>query len=303
MRTQHIKYFKIAGITIQVNSAYPFGKDTFSKHIRLFETDRPEKNAIIINHNFYIPDHSVYHELLKNQVFKTEQWQVYQTRKNWMYKYTPHLPGDPDHTAIGIFNNEHNKADIYTDGIDKNKYQRCEFRALTLFNTDQILFSKLLCSRKGLIIHSNGFNINGNGILLTGKSGAGKSTLSGMLKQKGFEILCDDRMLVQKKSEHFYIFGNWCHGSVPDVSTTSMPLKAVFFLKQAPINKISLIEGAALKNKYIIKSMVNSFFTPEEWEMAFNTIEKLTTNVNFFMIEFNLTGEICDILEEHLKNK
>lgn len=63
-----------------------------------------------------------------------------------------------------------------------------------------------------------------------------------MLKDRGHNILCDDRMFTIQKEGGFRIYGSWCHGTVPDSSSMTAPLRAIFFLEQSKENAIDLIE-------------------------------------------------------------
>ncbi len=289
---KHTRFYEVAGITIEVTSDYPISENTFHPKFKLFETDKPGIDNVRINHHFHPP--KLPENLNKFERFKNNQWEIYKTGDNWIYKYRPFLPIDPDHRATGIFNMDYTHVDIYTDDFDKDRYKNYRSTALTLFNSDQIVFSKLLCDRQGLILHSNGFDVNGQGILLVGKSGAGKSTLSKMLKESGHQILCDDRMFVIKRNGTYWLSGHWCHGSVPDVSNHCVPLKAIFFLEQSTVNKATLIKNKNFITQNIIQAMIKSFLNTDEWEKFFLIIGELVKGIKAYRLKFDLSGEICD---------
>lgn len=294
----HTKYYKVAGITVRINSDFPITDKTFDQKFKLFETMGPGNDNIIINHHFYWPDNLG--TILKNEIYKKNQWQIFKTKDAWIYKYHPLISGEPEYRAIGVFNENHTCLDVYTDQITQTKYQDNRFKSLTLFNNDQILFAKLLCARQGLIIHSNGFDINGNGILLTGVSGSGKSTLSQMLKERGFQILCDDRMFVRKMKDNYFIHGNWCHGAVQELSTGMAPLKAIFFLEQSDENHIAALNDKSELIQRIMQAMVKPFLDSNEWHTAFLIIEDLIKNVSWYKLRFDLSGKICNQIIELL---
>ncbi|MBU1344822.1 MAG: hypothetical protein KKE44_19230 [Proteobacteria bacterium] len=290
----NVKYYAVAGITIQVNSDLPITENTFHPRFKLFEVDGPGVDNVVIHHHFYLPDPLLKnHDSQKNEIYKKDQWQIYKTNDAWIYKFHPVFPDDPDHSAVGIFNLNHRHVDIYTCDIDKVKYANHHFNALTLFNSDQVLFSKILSDRNGLIIHSNGFDMDGNGILLAGRSGAGKSTLSKMLKADNMKILCDDRMFIARPGTDFWIYGNWCHGSVPDISQGSAPLKAIFFLKQSKTNQIVLFKDVSALIPLLMKSIVKPFLDKEGWDKTLTTIKDLIETIPCYQLEFDLSGNIC----------
>lgn len=297
----NVKYYKTAGITVQVNSDFQITENTFHPKFKLFQINGPGKDTIVIHHHFHSPDLFENSNLIENEIYNKDPWQIFKTKDLWIYKYTPSLTETSGYPVIGVFNNDHTAIKIYAPGIDETRYKKSRFSALTLFNSDQILFSKLLCERKGLILHSNGFDISGNGILLTGKSGVGKSTLSNMLKNKGFTILCDDRMFIKQK-EAFYIYGSWCHGTVPDVSSNFAPLKAIFFLEQSKHNLIQRINNKNEIFQKLITSVVRPFLGREEWHLTLKTLETIVNSTKCYKIKFDLSGEICDLISELFNN-
>ena len=298
----HVKYYQASGITIQVNSDFPIGENTFHPKFKLFEVNGHGEDNVTIRHHFHLSDYLTDKKTYNNQIYQNESWNVFRTDNSWIYKYNP-LPvektGSP---VIGLFNNNHTAIDIYAPDIDEIRYKEGNFNALTLFNSDQLLFSKLLCDRKGLILHSNGFDIFGNGILLTGKSGAGKSTLSKMLKKRGFQILCDDRMFIKQKDK-FYLYGNWCHGTVPDVSSITVPLKAIFFLEKSKNNLIQKIDDKKTIFPQLLTSVVRPFLSRKEWNSTLITLEAIVDSTRCYKIKFDLSGQICQIIDELFKNK
>jgi len=290
------KFYKVAGITIQVTSAYPISENTFHPKFKQFEVPGPGSDNVMIYHHFNLPKSVDTIEAGGKEIYHKNQWQIFKTDETWIYRYTSLSPENLVENAIGIMSNDYRSIHIYTENLSREKYSRAGFAALTLFNTDQMIFTKLLSDRNGVMIHSNGFNINGNGVLLAGVSGSGKSTLTAMLKKQGHEILCDDRMFVRKIEDEFCIFGNWCYGSHPDVSSSSAPLKGFLFLKKATQNRIKEITQPDRIAAHLLKVIVKPLLDVDGWEKYFATIEELRKKTRFFQIEFDLSGNICDVL-------
>ena len=292
----NVKYYKTAGITFQVISDFSIHEKTFHPKFELFETYGPGNDNIIIRHHFFSPDLSKILDSTEKVIYNQDQWKIVMAGNFWIYKYTPVYPEDIGYPAMGVFNKNHSLIDIYSPDISQQIYNTGQFEALTLFNSDQVLFSKLLCDRNGIIIHSNGFDIHGKGILLAGKSGAGKSTLSNMLKQNGFQIFCDDRMFVLKEKQQLNLHGNWCHGTVPDVSPGSVLLGSIFFLEQSKINSIEPLDDKKEILQEIIQSMVKPVLTGDGWGETLAVIDAIVSNIQCFRLKFDLSGNICDIL-------
>jgi len=57
-----------------------------------------------------------------------------------------------------------------------------------------------------LIIHGAGLHMNHVGYLMVGQSGAGKSTLSGLARQAGAHVIQDDRIVLRKIKNKWFMF-------------------------------------------------------------------------------------------------
>jgi hypothetical protein len=297
------KFYKTAGITVEVRSEFPISENTFHPKFRKFEVDGPGEDNVLIQHYFHPPPPLFETGLDVEEVYDKDQWRIFRVGNAWRYDFKSILPIDPGHRATGIFNEDYTSLSVYTNDFDITSYQNAVFSSLTLFNNDQVLFAPLLCNRNGLILHSNGFDINGNGVLLAGASGVGKSTLSGMLKKHGFNILCDDRMFVTSENSGYKIHGNWCHGTVPDTGTGSLPLKAILFLEQSKNDAIEEIVDRKGIARYLLQTLVHPFLEPSGWDKTFNVIERLVRGVECYRLKFNLSGTICHMINQHFYNR
>ena len=291
-------YFKTAGITVELCSDWPVSQHTFHSKFDLFRTNAPGKDTITLHHHFQQPDYIT--EALKSApvLYQQDHWTIRRGDDTWLYQYTPLTSSDPGCKAVGVFSNDHRRTDIYAASLEEKSYQKGRFGALTLFNTDQVLFAKLLCDRGGLIMHANGFVMDGSGFLLAGMSGAGKSTLSGMLKKRGLDILCDDRMFISPLDGQFWIHGNWCHGTEPSVANLSAPLKAIFFLEQAGQNSAVQCHSPTQKNHQLLQSLVKAFMPPEDWERTLSAVGKISKQISCYTLKFDLSGTVFKIIQD-----
>ncbi len=289
----NVKYYKTAGITVEVRSDFPISENSFHEKFRKFEVSGPGEDNVIIRHHLHLPDFPSENIPGGVELYNKNQWRIYRADGKWIYQFRPIMPTDPAHSATGIFNEDYTTLSVYTNDFTPSAYQNARFPALTLFNNDQIMFAPLLCNRNGVILHSNGFDINGNGILLAGISGVGKSTLSRMLKRNGFKILCDDRMFLTRDTFDFWIHGNWCHGTVPDTATGYAPLKAILFLEQSSINTIEQIQDRKSVVHSLLHALVQPFLVPSGWEKTFDIIKEIVKRVDCYRVKFDLSGDIC----------
>jgi len=289
----HQRYYKIADITIQVESDLPINDKTFHPKFRPFEADGPGDDTIAIRHHFSLPD--LRKKNLGKEVYRKPPWAIYKKGDSWVYLGISPAQGDKRlHRAV-VFNSGHSRARIYNDR--EETFIKGNLHSLTMFPTDQILLARILADRGGLFLHSCGVNFKGKGLVFAGHSEAGKSTMANMLKGKA-EILCDDRIIIRNRPDGFKIYGTWSHGDVADVSPDSAPLKAIMFLEKSDKNKAALIKNKKEINKRILACLIRPFVTADWWDKTLALIDKISCEVPCYTLKFDKSGGIIDILEK-----
>jgi len=120
-------------------------------------------------------------------------------------------------------------------------------RSALQFPLDEMLFQQRWATDGLLEVHACGVR-DGSGVLLfAGHSGAGKSTTARLWHrlEPGRAILSDDRVLLDPRSAvKVRAFGTPWHGMGRFGSTTSGPLRALFFLEQAKVSEAVPIRPA-----------------------------------------------------------
>ena len=96
---------------------------------------------------------------------------------------------------------------------------------------------------QGIFTHAVGIkDIGGEGVVFAGKSGCGKSTSARIWhKHSRAIVLNDDRIIVRKVKEKFFIYGSPWHGDFSDYLDSrieSAPLARLFFIHHAPQNTV-----------------------------------------------------------------
>jgi len=292
----HTRYYKVAGITIQVNSDLPITDNTFHPKFRLFEVNGPGGDNVVIHHHFYIPEE--FSKLDHNKrYYQKINWTVFQLENSWLFKRCPALDNRIDSISYLEIDDKNSKYSVYCSNIYDTDYAKGNFPSLTLFKGDQILLTWLLAKRKGCFFHANGFAINNNGFLITGLSGAGKSTLSAMLKKNNIQIICDDRMLLRRIDKNFTINGTWIHGTVPDFSNISTPLKGIFFIQKSKTNQIIQIKTSNEIVQGLLQSLIRPFLPKEKWPEIFSVLGSIARNIPCYNLLFDKSGKII----KHIK--
>lgn len=113
----------------------------------------------------------------------------------------------------------------------------------------------------GILVHSAGIILNGEGIIFSGISGAGKTTISRLWQKRGdVTLLSDDRIIIRKENGQYFVYGTPWPGEGRASSSEKAPLKRVLFLSKAAQNTLILIE-----KKEALRRLVTQCF-PALWD-------------------------------------
>lgn len=290
---KHRRYYKIADITIRIDSDLPIKDDTFHSKFRNFETSESSENAVYITHHFSLPDLS--DNDLGQEIYRKSPWAVYKKDGSWIYLGISSLQGDKRLHRVAVFNHNHTRARIYND--NEEAFLKGNLHSLTMFPTDQILLARILADREGCYLHSCGVNFNGRGLLFVGNSEAGKSTMATLLKSEG-EILCDDRMIIRRRPSGFKIYGTWSHGDMPEVSCSSVPLRAILFLEKSKENRIIFVDDKKEVTKRLLSCLIKPFVTADWWEKTLSLIEKIIQEVPCYLLKFDKSRMAVRLLKK-----
>ncbi|ACN15643.1 hypothetical protein HRM2_25490 [Desulforapulum autotrophicum HRM2] len=289
------RYYSAAGITFKIISEFPFTENTFHPKFRLFEIEGADNEDVLLYHHFKKFDESVLNE--KHLIFSNEYLEVYIDDNNFFYKQKTSQKYNIRYDAVAVFNKQHSLGHVYVEDINSSAYACAALDSLVFFGGDHYLFSNLLSNRNGILVHGNSLSYNNQGVLLIGRSGAGKSTLSGILKSDNFDMIGDDRTIIKVNDNQYYLFGSWCHGSLPVVSNKKFFFNKLFILEQSPENTIIPISSNHEKLKKIMQSIVKPFAKGPQWEKIFNLVDGVISNIDFYQLKFNLDGDISQLIK------
>ncbi len=181
------RYYKIAGITVKVESDLPITARTFDPKFKLFEADGPGRDNISLMHHFSLPD--LDDKNLGVEVYRKVPWAIYKNKDSWIHLGISKARENKNLHRVAIFNKDYTRASIYNQR--KDIFLKGNLHSLTLFPTDQILLARLLADRQGFYLHACGVKFQGKGLLFAGYSGAGKSTMATMLQRQELGIRYD----------------------------------------------------------------------------------------------------------------
>jgi MoaA/NifB/PqqE/SkfB family radical SAM enzyme len=292
----HVRHFQIAGITIRMESDIPINDATFSKALQPFLVSGPGEDTVSIRHHFEIPPFDV--KPLGEPVYKHIPWEIYEGKSHWHYLG---LPPDGDNRSpfqLSIFNHEHSDADIFNSR--KDPFTDGGLHSLANFPSDQVWLARLLAHRDACYFHGTGIALDNQGLLFIGHSGAGKSTITSMLMGDG-TVLCDDRVILRRWPDGFYIHGTWHHGDIPLVSPLGVPLKGIFLLEQAKENRLLPVTGASEKSGILASVVIRPVVSRQWWNLVLDLIDKAVGEVPIFRLRFGLSGDVKPLLKNYLR--
>lgn len=287
----HRRFYRIGGITIQLDSDLPFAPDTFASKFRIFETREPGEDTVYLRLHFQIPD--LKGKDLGRPLYRKPPHAIYRRKNAWIYLGIP-PEGDrsPIH-RLAVFSSDHGRGNIHIDRPDR--FTRGGLEALSLFSSDQILLARMLASRGGFSLHAAGVVMEGAGLLFIGPSESGKSTTARLL-EKDARILCDEYMIVREWPEGFKIHGTWSHGDFPRVSAGEAPLKGIFFLEKSGENRLDPILGGREVVRRLLPRLLKPLITADWWEDVLGTVERLVRMVPACRMRFDRSGQIAKVL-------
>lgn len=298
----HHTYFNIGDITIDFQTSAELKTKDFELALRPFIIDKPGLEKVEVVRYFNIPDLSNYD--LGEKIYSKHPYIVYQNNESKHIYYLNYKDGDensnPQYFADFLCN--YSLAKIYSPPEVENYNQRFGWRNLTGFATDSLWLAQFLINYNALMIHSSAAIFNNQGLLFIGRSEAGKTTTIRMLQKakligQPVEILCDETNIIRRHEKGWRVYGTWGHGEEPEVSGFSAPLKGVFILRKSNFNKISLLSSHSEKLNIILQTVFRPLMTETWWNKSLNFVDQLISEIPFYDMYFDKSGEIIPVLD------
>ena len=151
-----------------------------------------------------------------------------------------------------------------------------------------------------LWIHSATIDVDGRGILFLGPSGIGKTTQAERWAQfRGADIINGDVGYVQKTKKGYLAWGTPWHGSSPYCKNTSVPLKALVVLKQAPYNSIRELNGFE-KVTEVSGSVFYPIWLKDGMDLCTDTLNYILTDLPVYRLDNCADENAVELLEREL---
>lgn len=192
-----------------------------------------------------------------------------------------------------VLNRKFNKATVYLLRVKPDKFAWTIDEII--YDALQIILIHYLSKRGGIFVHSVGMKDRaGKGFLFAGKSGQGKSTLARIWhKHSRDQVLNDDRIIVRKIKNSFFIYGSPWHGGFYDYLISKAEkarLERLFFIFHSRRNQARLLKNDSFK--FFYPCLFPPFWDRRGLEKTIVLCEKLMKNVKCFRLGFKNTKKI-----------
>lgn len=158
----------------------------------------------------------------------------------------------------------------------------------------QPFFINLLSHGYGILLHAAAV-VDGNiGRLFVGNSGAGKSTIASFWHSSGLgRVLCDDRVIVRKFEERYWMYGTPWHGTAGIAVPDGAPLDQIFILNQSQYNHAVRLNPTELSTRLLTRSFP-TFWNSEGMVFTLDFLSELSQTVPAYDLEFKKQPDVIE---------
>jgi len=162
---------------------------------------------------------------------------------------------------------------------------------------DELVMMHRLALGEGVEVHALGLaDEDGSGYLFLGHSGAGKSTTARLwMAQPGAKLLSDDRIILRKQDNTFWMYGTPWHGDAGVSSQGKVALSAIFLLEQAPDNQLLPMAPAQAAAELFARAFVPHYLR-DGIQFSLNFLEELTRSIPCSIFRFAPTGSAVEAI-------
>jgi hypothetical protein len=119
-----------------------------------------------------------------------------------------------------------------------------------------IVMLYMTLNAEAVLMHASCAFDGKNARLFSGFSGAGKSTMSKIWSDAGSQIINDDRLVIRKRADGFFVYNTpMYYKDIPK----SAPLSSVYLISHSPENKLKKLQGAQAISKVMAFCIQNNY--------------------------------------------
>jgi len=156
-----------------------------------------------------------------------------------------------------------------------------------------LLLYHLALFNNAVMIHASGIACGPEGYLFTGFSGVGKSTMAGLWQNAGYSVINDDRLLIRKSGDNYYIYNTpMTYADTPK----KVILNAAFLLKQSPSNYIEKIPGITGTTR-LMAFFIQHHYEKKHIALLLNTASDIARHIDIYELGFVPDHSIIDLIK------
>jgi hypothetical protein len=155
---------------------------------------------------------------------------------------------------------------------------------------DELVMMHRLALGEGVEVHALGLaDQDGSGYLFLGHSGAGKSTTARLwMAQPGVTLLSDDRIILRRHNDKFWMYGTPWHGDAGVASPGRAPLSAIFLLEQSPANELVALSPSKAAAELFARAFVPHYLE-SGIQFTLSFLDQITRSVPCSILRFTPT--------------
>jgi hypothetical protein len=160
---------------------------------------------------------------------------------------------------------------------------------------DELVMMHRLALGEGVEVHALGLaDEDGSGYLFVGHSGAGKSTTARLWKaHPGVHLLSDDRVILRKHEDQYWMYGTPWHGDAGVASPGRAPLSAIFLLEQASTNEVGSVSALTAASGMFARAFLPHYLE-SGIEFTLDFLHQITRSVPCFVLRFTPTEDAVE---------
>lgn len=125
---------------------------------------------------------------------------------------------------------------------------------------DRIVIMGRLAGAGAGLLHAAAVEDAGRGLVFAGRSGSGKTTLARLWRRAGATLLNDERVILRRHGRrNVRVSATPWHGAESATCVKPAPLAAIFFIRQAPRNRVRRLGPAACAARLLTASVLPVF--------------------------------------------
>jgi hypothetical protein len=111
------------------------------------------------------------------------------------------------------------------------------------------------------------------------------------------ELLCDDHNILRFwPDQGWRIHGTWHHGELPGISSSSVPLKGIFFLEKSPGNALIPISDPMEVKRRLFPCLVQPLVNPQWWGKIWSMVSRVAAGTPAYILRFDMSGEVVPLI-------